>query len=91
MKKSRIFMAAGSLALVVVSIFATKANNKRFASYSGTVYTAKSSGSVLVSTSNSCNANFPTFTTTVVTGKAATLDGVQLYGYSGTSFKTLYY
>ncbi|HEX9511269.1 MAG TPA: hypothetical protein VF939_12355 [Puia sp.] len=38
MKKSRIFMAAGTLALVVSAIFATKANKKFANLYSGTLY-----------------------------------------------------
>jgi hypothetical protein len=80
MKKSRIFMAAGALALVVAGVFATKANKKVF---TGTVYYFNGSGYTSI---GSCLASL---LTTATGGSQATISipgqssPVNLYNESG--------
>jgi hypothetical protein len=90
MKKSRIFMAVGALALVVAGAMASKAT-KKFNPFPGPFYTT---GGIEVLSGASCFAipgiSVNDFTLTG-TGTHLNVSGVTLYGYSGSTLVPVRY
>jgi hypothetical protein len=84
-------MAVGSFALVVASVFATKANNKKFAAFTGTIYYGTAGSSSATALIKACSTD--ALITTNNSDTKITFPGTNqvLRGFNGLSFYTLYY
>ena len=86
MKKSRIFMSLGALALVIAGVVSTKAS-KKF-SFSGTIYYSPTTLTDIIAGSG-CSSGFSLITNGTV---KAHFVNYTLYGYNQfNALQTLYY
>jgi hypothetical protein len=93
MKKSRIFMTVGTLALVVSAIFATKANKKNPNEYVGTLYYGANATSTItkVQTCSGASSVLYSVKSSAPNATVATFVNGLAIGYNGSQYITLYY